>query len=311
MRFLYGTYLENIDVTSRVDECFNNEGNINIPSGDAVRAVFFTDPLPGVLKVVIAIDSNNVKKIFTDLETVSLNENDTFVEEESPKDKYLKEPYIENNEQRLQKIQSLLKLDYGSFKEEYPEQLMSVSYIKKDAKVLEIGSNIGRNSLVIGMILEDEKNFVTVECDEKSYKILCSNRDMNKLNFHCENSALSLKKLIQRGWTTIPSNVVLHGFQPVNTVTYKQLIDKYNIVFDTLVLDCEGAFYHILKDMPEILTNIKLIIIENDFTNTSHKNYVDQSLISNNFTRIYNSGTVNIFPAYINNFYEVWQKITQ
>jgi hypothetical protein len=35
--------------------------------------------------------------------------------------------------------------------------------------------------------------------------------------------------------------------------------------FDTLVLDCEGAFYYILQDTPEILEGIKLLIMENDY----------------------------------------------
>ena len=37
-------------------------------------------------------------------------------------------------------------------------------------------------------------------------------------------------------------------------------ISKIINKFDTLILDCEGAFYNILKDMPEILDNINLII---------------------------------------------------
>jgi hypothetical protein len=73
----------------------------------------------------------------------------------------------------------------------------------------------------------------------------------------------------------------------VNTITLDQLNRKYNIQFDTLVLDCEGAFYYILMDMPEILDNIKLIIMENDYLNFSEKQYIDDVLIKNNFYRDY------------------------
>jgi hypothetical protein len=31
---------------------------------------------------------------------------------------------------------------------------------------------------------------------------------------------------------------------------------------NTLVLDCEGAFYWILKDMPDILNNIEKILMD-------------------------------------------------
>lgn len=45
------------------------------------------------------------------------------------------------------------------------------------------------------------------------------------------------------------------------------LVELQNLVgsqFDVLIVDCEGAFYNILNDFPEILDNIKLIIIEMD-----------------------------------------------
>jgi hypothetical protein len=67
----------------------------------------------------------------------------------------------------------------------------------------------------------------------------------------------------------------MDGFSWVSTITLEQLKSKYNIEFDTLVLDCEGAFYYILMDMPEILNNINLIIMENDYWDISKKNYID------------------------------------
>ncbi len=78
--------------------------------------------------------------------------------------------------------------------------------------------------------------------------------------------------------------------------------------FDTLVLDCEGAFYYILMDMPEILNNINLIIMENDYWDITQKHYIDNILFKNNFYRDYvESGGWG--PCY-NNFYEVWKKNT-
>ena len=65
---------------------------------------------------------------------------------------------------------------------------------------------------------------------------------------------------LQKDWNTIPSDTVLPGYKEVNTITYTDLVKKYNINFDTLVIDCEGAFYYILQDMPETLNNIKLLL---------------------------------------------------
>ena len=82
--------------------------------------------------------------------------------------------------------------------------------------------------------------------------------------------------------------------------------NKYNIEFDTLVLDCEGAFYYILQDIPEILNNINLIIMENDYFDISKKIYIDEILMKNNFNVDYTEGG-GWGPCY-NNFFEVWKK---
>jgi len=154
--------------------------------------------------------------------------------------------------------------------------------------------------------LNNNNNFVSLESDVDIARQLTHNRDLNNMNFHIENSALSKRKLIQQGWDTICSDVLLDGYKEVNIITLDKLNNKYNIVFDTLVLDCEGAFYYILIDMPEILTNINLIIMENDYWDISKKEYIDNILKNNNFyvdyTRAGGWG-----PCY-NNFFEVWKK---
>ena len=59
-------------------------------------------------------------------------------------------------------------------------------------------------------------------------------------------------------------------------------------------------------DMPEILNNIKLIIMENDYHDIANKRYVDEILLKNNFYRDYaESGG---WGPCQNNFFEVWKK---
>jgi FkbM family methyltransferase len=196
-----------------------------------------------------------------------------------------------------------LKLYYGSFKEELPEQRMSIRYLSGNENVLEIGGNIGRNSLVIGSLV---KNLVVLESDTTISRQLTQNRDINNYHFHIENSALSKRKLIQKGWDTKPSDVLEDGYKWVNTISFDDIQSKYNIVFDTLVLDCEGAFYYILMDMPEILENIKLIIMENDYHHIAHKNFVDEVLFRNNFRIDYQEG--GGWGCCSDNFFQVWTK---
>ena len=59
-------------------------------------------------------------------------------------------------------------------------------------------------------------------------------------------------------------------------------------------------------DMPEILNNIKLIIMENDYHDISKKNYIDEILIKNDFYTDYQEG--GGWGPCINNFFEVWKK---
>ena len=222
-------------------------------------------------------------------------------------------------EMKLSLVHSKLKINHGSFDDEFPEQRMAIKYLNGNKKVLEIGGNIGRNSLVIAQILRDggdinnDLNLVTMECANDTSILLMENRNLNGFHFHIENSALSTKKLIQNESNvyntinqTLPSDTLLPGHTWVNTISWNELKAKYNIDFDTLILDCEGAFYHMLLDMPEMLENIKLIIMENDYWDLNHKNVVDAILIKNNFYVDYvESGGWG--PCY-HNFFEVWKR---
>ena len=147
-----------------------------------------------------------------------------------------------------------------------------------------------------------------MECDNGIANQLQQNRDENGFKFRIERSALSKRKLIQRGWDTKPSEELLEGYKWVNTIDSTQLKAKYNdIQFDTLVLDCEGAFYYILMDMPEILDNINLIIMENDYHTKEPKEFVNSVLEKNNFV-VHYVECGGWGPCY-QNFFEVWKRM--
>ena len=301
MKIVYGTFNNSIDVT---DICFSKllyNNTIIIPSSDFTRQCYFTDPLYGVLKKVIIINGTNIKE-YSDKCNIYINIIDNTIT--TVDIQQYDNQYIFN---KLQYIQSKLQFkDKEGFMCEIPEQLMVVRYLKGNEKVLEIGSHTGRNSLIIAYILQSN-NFVTFECDTGIINQLKDNRDSNNFKFHIENAALSKRKLIQKDFDTIPSDTLQDGYKWVNTVTLDEIKAKYDITFDTLVLDCEGAFYYILMDMPEILENINLIIVENDYLNIEHKKYVDSVLKKNNFYVEY-AASGGSGPCY-NYFYEVWKRI--
>ena len=302
MLIKYGTRDMMIDVTSICNTVLKKDNYIMIPSSDQDRSRHFSDPLPGTLKSVFIIDEDNtITEYNSDISIyidVSLNK---IVTENIPYS-------IKSVDDKLKFIHSNLKMVHGSLLEEVPEQKMAVRYLTGDERVLEIGGNVGRNSLVISYILgqKDNNNLVVLECDTDIYNQLNENKELNSMQFHVENSALSKRNLIQIGWDTIVSDTLLPGYKSVTSITYEQLVSKYSIEFDTLVLDCEGAFYYIIQDMPEVLDNIKLIIMENDYNIINHKLYIDSVLNSKNFKVDYSQG--GGWGPCANNFFEVWVK---
>jgi FkbM family methyltransferase len=327
MNIYYGISTNFIDVTEICLSKLTNNNIITIPAGDGNRANYFTDPLFGIHKKIIISLNNNLSE-YDEYVSLKININNNTITTINEND-------INN---KLKNIHSRLKIKYGNLNEELPEQKMVVRYLTGNEKILEIGGNIGRNSLVIASILRPTKvgtetdeqrlsvshstlvgvdshsavkpllkhNFVTLESDINIAKQLEENRDLNNFDFNIESSALSNRKLIQRGWDTIPCDTLQSGYNWVNTITLSELKNKYNIEFDTLVLDCEGAFYYILMDMPEILNNINLIIMENDYWDINKKEYIDDILTKNNFYVDYvESGG---WGPCRNNFFEVWKK---
>jgi len=296
MKIFYGALETKLDVTSI---CYNKlmiNNNIIIPEGDCNRANLFSDPIQGILKTILITMDDGYTQEYDYTLTIHIDTTTNIIN-------------AFNVDTKLTNMWNNLRINHGDFYGEIPEQKMTVRYLTGNEKVLEIGSNIGRNSLIISDILEKKSNynFVTLETDTDIANQLCENKKLNNKFFHIENSALSKNKLIQIGWDTIESDILYDGYKSVNTITWDDLNSKYNIQFDTLILDCEGAFYNILRDMPEILLNIKLIIMENDYHDITKKNYVDDILQKNNFKIDY-SEAGGWGPCF-NNFFEVWKKI--
>lgn len=302
MKIEYGTQDHQIDVTTICYNTLRIKDWIIIPHDDLARAKYFTDPLYGVLKSIF-VTHDDQTTVYDHTQNVYINISSNLISTTILDSVLL---YQDEINKKLSTIHSTLQIQHGTFQDEFPEQRMVARYLTGSEKVLELGGNIGRNSLVIASILGDNPNFVVLECDTGIAAQLTENRDLNHFTFSIEPSALSKRPLIQRGWETIVSDTILDGYKPVSCITYHDLVAKYNIDFDTLVADCEGALYYILQDMPEMLDHISLIIMENDYHDINHKNEVDRILKEKNFVVDYvESGGWG--PCYAN-FFEVWKK---
>jgi FkbM family methyltransferase len=293
----YGIENKYHNVTELAQSKCVSGNHLYIPSGDMNRAHLFGDPFPGILKH-IRINGTEIYPHNVDIQRpVKSNPQISYRQPISPDDA----------KRKLAKIHQHHKLTGGSFLAEYPEQLLSVMFIQPNDKVLELGSNIGRNTLVIASLLQNSQHLVTLECDSNICQILRQNRDINGYSFQIENAALSARRLIQQDWITIPSDHLLPGFHEIQTISWPKLIHKYPLQFNVLVADCEGAMYYILNDTPEMLNSLKLLILENDYGNIEHKKFVDSVIMAKGFHRIYaQMGGWGPCEPY---FYEVFQKV--
>jgi len=316
MYIFYGFNDKVLNITDMlIKKCCKND-IIYIPISDVKRTnIFNIDPCIGVHKYIYVnfVNDNNYDEntnkydekvpIYIDiLNKITYTEN----AHNNPK---IYETYIDS-EKILNNIQSKLNINHGSFREEYQEQYMVAKYITGHEKILEIGGNIGRNTMIISYILNSKDNYhVVLETDSRYFNILNENINSNMLKCHSLNCALSKRELVQADNITYPITDVFMNtdiYTKVNTITYEALCATTKINFDTLVLDCEGAFFNILKDFPNILNNINLIIMENDYYNIDEYNYVKECLEKNIFHKIFSlSGGWGVC---YNNFYEVWCK---
>jgi FkbM family methyltransferase len=209
----------------------------------------------------------------------------------------------------LKDVQATISLNYGSLDDELPEQEMAFLTIQPTDTVLEIGGNIGRNSLVISKLLDDSSRLTVLECSKDIFNKLEENRNLNNEKFQTLNVALSAHRLIQKGWNTIPWEQDLpipEDFTDVKTITFEEILQKSKRPFTTLVADCEGALFYILQDFPSFFSHFQKIIVENDYFDIKHKIAVDNELERLGFQVIYEKeGGWGICQEF---FYQVWAR---
>lgn len=200
--------------------------------------------------------------------------------------------------------------------DEMVEQILAVEYLTNAKNVLELGACIGRNTVVIAETIKNNKGkLVSIEPNNDNFIRLSSAIKQTGLkNINIDERAICKYNLAYKGWDSKVINDVSKietGWHLAKTITYYDLLSIYNIeYFDTLVIDCEGAFYNILKDFPNIINGVKTIIIENDFLKKNEAEYVHHIFKDNNFINIHSCNLNwpnSPFPCE-KYFWQVWEK---
>lgn len=285
-------------------ECTNkfliNEHYI-VPANDSNRyAVVGVDPCPGIYKDIIIVKNDNSRETLSKYKSyrIILKDSGVTISIWSLKDtldKYLGDEIYN----KLEKLKSNIQYPPDTFNDELPEQAMIFTYLSPDAKVLEIGGNIGRSTAIIGKILESGTGEAYVlETLKDPYN---KNKNMCEKNgFKCTviNTALSDHSLVQRNWlTAIEGSPGTNTWEKIPTITYEDLKSQMGYEPTTLVLDCEGASTDILKSYPELIESVDTVIIENDFRDKNDAEYVDNLFNKNGLTKMV---SIPLYDAVIN-----------
>ena len=243
-------------------------------------------------KIALKQNNNMIKieettDLYYDTSTLEIiNENDT------DKINYCKSLF--DKKKRLDSIYNDLSLTINNYKEDFPEELMICKYLIGNEKILQIIKNFNNSSLVIGYILNKNKNnnFVVLTSELDNTSFLLYNK--SNLNIYIENGTL------------ISNNKQINQINKIKLIDYNTICNKYNITFDTLIADFEDTLYNILYNIPEILQNINLLIMKNKYTEQNNKIYIDNILKAYNF--IYEYKEI-INDTYGNNIYfEIYAK---
>ena len=213
----------------------------------------------------------------------------------------------------FQQKKNALRLEGGDLNEEIIEQKMSFLYIQPDDVVLEIGGNIGRNSLMIASMLADTSKHVVFETDSSMIPFLKKNRDVNQAKFLIFSCALSNTPLMQKIDVTKPlEDPIPDGYHRVDTIRvddFKRFCADQNIEFTVLIADCEGALAPILRGNPELMSDkIRTVCMENDYYDPEDEKFVRNLLIEKGFQCVYKAQVEFSVWGIRDNFWETWKR---
>ena len=172
---------------------------------------------------------------------------------------------------------------------EYREQELANTYITSDDVVLELGARYGTVSCIINKKLNNKKNQVVVEPDERVWESLERNKKNNECEFHIVKGFISNKTLDLtnksdcKGYGTTAIDVVNSN---IPSFTLNQIKTKYKLQFNVLVADCEGFLEIFFDENPELYQELNMVIFESDYTNKCNYDKIRNNLLDNGFRAI-------------------------
>ena len=153
---------------------------------------------------------------------------------------------------------------YDTYEKE--ERTYLKEFLNPKASVLELGACIGVVSCLTNQLLQNKDRHVIVEANPNLIEWLEKNKTHNHSQFHIEHCVIDpasqvdfyIHRLIVGGSNLrqTPTKVSVPGR------TIYDLQEKYNIQFDTLIMDIEGGELSLLRQEQQALKSFKQIFVE-------------------------------------------------
>lgn len=171
---------------------------------------------------------------------------------------------------------------------EVQEQHDANAFIKPDDKVLELGARYGGVSITINKILKNKKDHVAVEPEAKVWNALEKNRNSHYCEFQICKGAISNKPLKMNeggynGFANFTSDA------ETNDIPLFKISD-FNIDFNVLVVDCEGALENFYNENKDFFNNLRLILYEKDGIDCNYE-YLEDEFTKLGFRVIQDTGS--------------------
>lgn len=170
----------------------------------------------------------------------------------------------------LTDVEMSKRMKNNTYEKEEIELLKSVPI--ENLKVLDIGACLGILSIIVNNKLLNKNNHVAVEANPKLIPLLTQNKNNNKCKFKIENSIISKKsngifysydKLVAGSAHRKDNREKNKTKHIVNVISLENLILKYNIIFNFIIMDIEGGELEFIKENKDyIKKNVKYILVE-------------------------------------------------
>jgi FkbM family methyltransferase len=183
---------------------------------------------------------------------------------------------------------------------EREEQLQAERFIHPASVVLEIGARYGTVSCIISKKLNNQKNLVAVEPDERVWCALEENMIRNGCDFNILKGVISKKPIIlaeKNSYGGYGTTSILAESSPIPNYSLEEIEARYGLRFNTLVADCEGFLEVFFDENPSFYDQLSLILFEKDYPHKCNYNKIIANLRAKGFRQL------------VAGFHEVWQKI--